>query len=57
MGAEELQAFLHTRIAAFKVPPRIWIVTEPLPRLGTEKIDKVGLKARYQAVWEGERRV
>ncbi len=56
-GVDEdaLKAFLHARIAAFKVPPRIWITHDPLPRLGTEKIDKVGLKATYQARWEGER--
>ncbi len=56
-GVDEaaLQAFLHTRIAAFKVPPRIWITHDPLPRLGTEKIDKVGLKTAYRARYEGER--
>ena len=52
---EALKAFLHTRIAAFKVPPRIWITHDPLPRLGTEKIDKVGLKTAYCARYEGER--
>jgi acyl-CoA synthetase (AMP-forming)/AMP-acid ligase II len=52
---EALKAFLHTRIAAFKVPPRIWITHDPLPRLGTEKIDKVGLKKAYHARYEGER--
>jgi acyl-CoA synthetase (AMP-forming)/AMP-acid ligase II len=56
-GVDEdaLKAFLHTRIAAFKVPPRIWITHDPLPRLGTEKIDKVGLKTAYCARYEGER--
>jgi acyl-CoA synthetase (AMP-forming)/AMP-acid ligase II len=55
IGAEDLQAFLHARIAAFKVPPRIWITHDPLPRLGTEKIDKVGLKATYQAAFAREK--
>jgi len=45
-----LQGFLCEHIAAFKVPARIWIAPEPLPRLGTEKIDKVGLKAKYRAM-------
>jgi len=27
-------------LAAFKVPERIWISPQPLPRLGTEKFDK-----------------
>jgi len=46
----ELQDFLRHHIAAFKVPARIWIAGDPLPRLGTEKIDKVGLRARYRAM-------
>lgn len=52
---EALKAFLQTRLAAFKVPPRIWITHDPLPRLGTEKIDKVGLRTAYSARWEEER--
>ena len=36
-------------IAAFKVPQRIWTSAEPLPRLGTGKIDKVSLRRRYGA--------
>jgi long-chain acyl-CoA synthetase len=45
-----LRAFLAEHIAAFKVPGRIWLAAEPLPRLGTEKIDKVGLRAAYRAL-------
>jgi long-chain acyl-CoA synthetase len=45
-----LQAFLTDHIAAFKVPSRIWISAEPLPRLGTEKIDKVALRNTYRAL-------
>lgn len=45
----ELRAFLLERIAPFKVPleHQIWITHEPLPRLGTQKIDKRTVKARY----------
>ena len=46
----QLQAFLNTHIAAFKVPTRIWLVRTPLPRLGTEKIDKVALKRAYREI-------
>jgi long-chain acyl-CoA synthetase len=46
----ELQDFLREHIAAFKVPERIWIAGEPLPRLGTEKVDKVSLRAKYRAL-------
>ncbi|MFS0773150.1 class I adenylate-forming enzyme family protein [Sphingomonas sp. 1P08PE] len=45
-----LRAYLADHIAAFKVPTRVWIAEAPLPRLGTEKIDKVGLKAAYRAL-------
>ena len=47
---DDLCAFLETHIAAFKVPRRIWISASPLPRLGTEKIDKVTLKNTYRAL-------
>ncbi|KQT31264.1 AMP-dependent synthetase [Sphingomonas sp. Leaf412] len=46
--ADDLIAFLSQHIAAFKVPQRIWIATDPLPRLGTEKIDKVSLRKAYR---------
>lgn len=46
----QIQEFLSEHIAAFKVPARIWISSDPLPRLGTEKIDKVGLRAKYRAM-------
>jgi len=51
---EQLCAYLYAHIAAFKVPQRIWTSAEPLPRLGTEKIDKVGLRATYQAIAAAE---
>jgi long-chain acyl-CoA synthetase len=50
LTSDDLSAFLHQHIAAFKVPQRIWISEQPLPRLGTEKIDKVSLKATYRAL-------
>lgn len=49
---EALQDFLATRIARFKIPVQVWIAEEPLPRLGSEKVDKRGLKARYSEQWE-----
>ena len=47
--------WLEDHLAKFKVPQRIWISAEPLPKLGTEKIDKVGLRAAYREVYAGER--
>ena len=43
----ELRSFLETRIAAFKIPERMIFSDDPLPRLGTGKIDRVVLKQRY----------
>jgi acyl-CoA synthetase (AMP-forming)/AMP-acid ligase II len=47
---DDLGAFLTQHIAAFKVPQRIWLADDALPRLGTEKIDKVSLRAKYRAL-------
>ena len=47
---DDLCAFLHQHIAAFKVPQRVWIADAPLPRLGTEKIDKVAIRTKYRAL-------
>jgi acyl-CoA synthetase (AMP-forming)/AMP-acid ligase II len=47
MSEEILRKFLEGRIARFKVPDRIFVSTEPLPRLGTGKIDRRALKAQY----------
>ena len=55
VSEEAVKAFLAGRLAAFKVPTRVWAEAELLPKLGTEKIDKVGLRAKYQRVYEGER--
>jgi acyl-CoA synthetase (AMP-forming)/AMP-acid ligase II len=43
----ELLAFLGQHLAAFKVPHRLWFSAGPLPRLGTEKIDKLALRRAY----------
>ena len=46
---DELKAFLAPRLAPFKIPAYFWQVTEPLPRLGTQKIDRVALRREYNA--------
>ncbi len=48
---EELRAHVKSKLAAFNTPEKVWIEAEPLPRLGTEKLDKVGLRKTYQAEW------
>ena len=43
-----LRAFLEATISAFKVPERFVFSAEPLPKLGTGKIDRVALKALHR---------
>ena len=47
LDEDELRAFLDGRLAKFKIPERIIFSDEPLPRLGTGKIDRRALKAQY----------
>ncbi len=47
LGEADLRAHLETRIAGFKHPAVFFEEREHLPRLGTEKVDKRALKARY----------
>ena len=48
-----LLAFLEGRLAKFKLPAHVWVHEEPLPKLGTGKIDKVSLRDRYRAELDG----
>ena len=43
----KLRAFLVGKLAGFKIPARMIFTDEPLPLLGTGKIDRVALKAKY----------
>jgi acyl-CoA synthetase (AMP-forming)/AMP-acid ligase II len=47
LDEDALRAFLDGRLAKFKIPERIIFAHEPLPRLGTGKIDRRALKAQY----------
>ncbi|MEM8728612.1 MAG: class I adenylate-forming enzyme family protein [Pseudomonadota bacterium] len=40
-----LQAFLGDHIARFKIPERIWLQADPLPRGATDKLDRRGIRA------------
>jgi long-chain acyl-CoA synthetase len=48
LDADALTAFLAERLAQFKLPVHIWFSDAPLPKLGTGKIDKLSLRARYR---------
>jgi acyl-CoA synthetase (AMP-forming)/AMP-acid ligase II len=45
---DDLKTFLEPRIAAFKIPARFIFVDQPLPKLGTGKIDRVAIKAQHR---------
>ena len=44
LEASDLHEFMSEKLAGFKTPERIWISPAPLPRLGTEKFDKLTVK-------------
>jgi long-chain acyl-CoA synthetase len=46
-----LQAFVTEHLAKFKIPSKVWIIDQSLPRLGSGKIDKRSIKEQYQAVY------
>ena len=47
LSEEDLRGFLEGRLSAFKIPARIHFSEEPLPRLGTGKIDRLLLKQNF----------
>jgi acyl-CoA synthetase (AMP-forming)/AMP-acid ligase II len=47
LSEDDLRQFLDGRIAKFKIPARFIFSEEPLPRLGTGKIDRRALKAQF----------
>ncbi|HEY0086384.1 MAG TPA: class I adenylate-forming enzyme family protein, partial [Allosphingosinicella sp.] len=47
LDAPELLAFLQDKIAQYKLPAYIWVHHQPLPKLGTGKIEKKLLRERY----------
>ena len=53
LGEDALRDYLKARIAGFKVPEKFWQADTPLPRLGTEKVDRRAVKAHYAAMWDG----
>jgi len=53
IDAASLLAFLADRLAPFKLPAAIWFTDEPLPKLGTGKIDKLALRDRFRDAAHG----
>jgi acyl-CoA synthetase (AMP-forming)/AMP-acid ligase II len=51
LEAEALTQFVARDLASYKVPAQIWFSAEPLPKLGSAKIDKVTLRGVYRALY------
>jgi acyl-CoA synthetase (AMP-forming)/AMP-acid ligase II len=49
LSQDELRAYLEPRLSAFKIPARFIFASEPLPKLGTGKIDRVAIRAQYRS--------
>lgn len=47
-------SFLSQRLASYKVPCKIWMSNDALPKLGSEKIDKVSLRNQYREEFAAE---
>ena len=51
LEAEALAQFVARELASYKVPAQIWFDAEPLPKLGSAKIDKVALRGVYRSLY------
>jgi acyl-CoA synthetase (AMP-forming)/AMP-acid ligase II len=54
LDEESLRTFLSSNLAAFKVPAVVWFASEPLPVLGTGKLDRVGIRKHYREIYQAE---
>ena len=48
---DDLREFLAARLAPYKIPARFWREAEALPRLGSEKVDRRALRAKYSGLF------
>ncbi len=54
LDPDALRDFVSRDLAAFKIPARLWMSGDQLPKLGSGKIDKVALRAQYRAIHLGK---
>jgi long-chain acyl-CoA synthetase len=50
LSGDDLREFLAERLAPYKIPAYFHRETAPLPRLGSEKVDRRALRAKYSAL-------
>jgi long-chain acyl-CoA synthetase len=55
-AALEIEA-LTQFVASYKVPAHLWFSADPLPKLGSAKIDKVALRGVYRALYAAQEHV
>lgn len=53
LSEDELRAFMAERLAPFKIPAYIWASEAELPKLGTQKIDRLTLRKHYNDLVNG----
>ena len=46
-SGDELRSFLRQYLAEYKIPTKIWLRNQPLPRGASEKIDQLTIRAEY----------
>jgi acyl-CoA synthetase (AMP-forming)/AMP-acid ligase II len=51
LDPDALIDFLKSGMAAYKIPAKLWMSADQLPKLASAKIDKVTLRKQYRAVW------
>ena len=49
IDTDDVTRFLKGHLASFKIPVKYFIHDEPLPKLGSAKIDRRGLRDHYKA--------
>ncbi len=54
---EALIQFVSRDLASYKVPAHLWFSADPLPKLGSAKIDKVALRGVYRALYAAQEHV
>ncbi len=51
LEGESLIQFVARDLASFKVPARVWIADQPLPKLGSGKIDKLTIRKQLHELY------
>lgn len=50
LAPADIVAAASSKLAKFKLPEKIWITSDPLPLIGTGKVDRKGISEEYRAI-------